>query len=111
MAPQKTVMRIQASDEEARRMQDYALPTMNAALKCLLLGGQLSDEVLLQPGLNTVDHKLGRAFIGWFVVTPKQPAMIYADSMQDVNSSGSPTKPLFANIYSDVQTACRFWFF
>lgn len=102
----KALSRLELKGEELNRYQDKHLPALNSLLGVVLTDGRLTDEVLLQPGSNIVNHLLGRPFVGWVVVCPTTNAFITKDSSQTED-----TKSVFMKVNVDVLTSCRFWVF
>lgn len=74
-------------------------------LSNLLVQGQLISNINLLTGTNTINHRLDRKLIGWFIVRIKGPAQIY--DTQDTNNYPDLTLELT----SDANVSVSLWVF
>ena len=87
--------KIQSTDDVTNRIQDQLISKMNPVLSNQLTNGSLLTSISLNSGSNTVNHKLGRKLVGWFVTRLRANVQIW-DS-QDGNKNDSQTLLLNAS--------------
>lgn len=86
------------------KMQTTWAQALNPIIANLLLQGQLLSNQELTTGTNTVNHKLGRNIIGWFLISPQGPAVIYQEAYQ-------PNPSLFITLNSSADVVTGIWVF
>ncbi len=87
------------------KMQDTWAQAIDPVLDNELVKGRLIQNQQLINGITTIDHKLGRKLIGWFLVGLDADANIF-DSQA---SNQTPTLTLVLN--SNVAVTCSLWVF
>jgi hypothetical protein len=90
-----TLSKIQSNDQTLNQIQDLNIRTLNPVLQNQLLQGQLLQNQKLSSGANTINHKLGRNLIGWFLTRIRANAQVW--DTQDSNSSPGQTLILNAS--------------
>lgn len=68
---------------------------LNPLLDLPINQGRLLENVQLDNGSNTVNHKLGRKLTGWFIVRQRAAASVY--DTQDTNPTPAVTLKLTSN--------------
>jgi len=76
--------KIQTKDVAINLIQDSLEKTLNPIFDNPLLSGQLLRNIVLQSGANTINHRLGRKLVGWFITRQRGNAANYYDT-QDTN--------------------------
>jgi len=94
-----------ASNTELNRLQDNVADGFNSVLTSVILDYNIVSKVALNVGDNIVDHKLGRAPIGWIVVRKRGAGNFY--DKQDSNPT--PTRNIVIN--SDSAVTVDIYFF
>lgn len=85
--------------ESVERFQDNVDAALNLLPSIEIIQGRLVQSLALKAGqTNVIDHKLGRAPLGWFVTRQKSNAVIW--DTQDDNRT--PTLSLYLNSSADV---------
>lgn len=74
-------------DRETQRFLDQLLAGLNQLNELRILQGQLVEGIDLVSGDNDVEHKLGRALVGW-IITRKSAAVDIYDKQDDNNAPG-----------------------
>lgn len=94
--------KITTSDRVINQIQDNITKVVNPLTNIPLNSGNLLTSVSLVSGLNTVNHKLGRALVGWFIVRQRAAASVY--DTQDTNLTPTLTLNLSssANVIVDL---------
>ena len=87
--------KVQSTDDVLNRVQDGLIRSLNPVLGNQILQGQLLQSVSLATGLNTINHKLGRDLVGWFITRLRANSIVW-DS-QDTNQSSNLTLILNAS--------------
>lgn len=77
--------RVKSLDRNLDQVQSNVAEILEPISAVPLTRGFILSGVVLASGDNHVNHKLGRALTGWFVVRKRAAADIY--DKQDVNSS------------------------
>lgn len=90
--------KINTEDSNINRIQDNLVRTLNPVFNTPILGGNILQNIPLIVGTNAINHKLGRALQGWYLVRKRGPAEIY--DTQDANTT--PTKTLLLITDTDV---------
>lgn len=86
-------------------MQTSWAAQLDPLLVCPLTKGQLLQGIELSIGANSVNHKLGRKLIGWFVVGIDGVAAIY-------DTQASNQMPQFTlQLVSDAEVTVNLWVF
>lgn len=101
----KKFVSLTLEDQDLNRVQSNVEKALTPVLTNLLLDSNLVREVPLVVGTNVVDHKLGRAPIGYIITRQRAAANIY--DVQDTNST--PSKNFLIN--SDAVTNVDVYFF
>ena len=78
---------------------------LNPVVDCPLVKGLLLQNVSLISGTTTVNHKLGRKLIGWFVVGQTAPA-----NLSD-NQATNQMPELTLSLNSTAATVVNLWVF
>jgi hypothetical protein len=94
-----------SQDIEINRLQDNVGDGFNTVLNAGILDYNIVSNQVLAVGDNIVNHKLGRAVIGWFIIRKRGPGNFY--DKQDSNPT--PTKNIVIN--SDSAVTVDFYFF
>ena len=94
-----------ASNTELNRLQDNVADGFNSVLTSVILDYNIVSKVALKVGDNIVDHKLGRAPVGWIVVRKRGAGNFY--DKQDSNPT--PTRNIVIN--SDSAVTVDIYFF
>lgn len=94
-----------ASNVELNRLQDNVADGFNSVLTSLILDYNIVSNQALKVGDNIVDHKLGRAPVGWFIIRKRGPGNFY--DKQDSNPT--PTRNIVIN--SDAAVTVDIYFF
>lgn len=90
---------------EMNRLQDNIADGFGPVLTAEILDFNIVKSQVLAIGDNVVDHRLGRAPIGWFVVRKRGPGNFY--DKQDTNPT--PTRNIVIN--SDSAVTVDIYFF
>ena len=90
---------------EVNRLQDNVADGFNPVLNALILDYNIVEKQALTVGDNVVNHKLGRAPIGWFIIRKRGPGNFY--DKQDSNST--PASNIVIN--SDSAVTVDIYFF
>ena len=77
---------------------------LNPLLANLLVQGMLLNGQNLATGVNVINHKLGRAPQGWFLVAPQAAAIVYQNALQ-------PNPTLHLTLTSDADVLTSIWVF
>lgn len=72
-----TVTTFNHEDSLVNKVQDTVKRTTDGILANPLVNGILLTAVTLKAGSTVVDHKLGRACRGWYLVSPKGPYVVW----------------------------------
>jgi hypothetical protein len=94
-----------ASNVELNRLQDNVADGFNTVLNAQILDFNIVTKQALKVGDNVVDHKLGRAPLGWFIVRKRGAGNFY--DKQDSNST--PASNIVIN--SDSAVTVDIYFF
>jgi hypothetical protein len=94
-----------SSDVELNRLQENISENLNRVNSAEILDYNIVTNVSLAIGDNVVNHLLGRAPIGWFVVRKRGPGNFY--DKQDSNPT--PTRNYIIN--SDSAVTVDLYFF
>lgn len=86
------------------QMQTRWASQLNPVLSNLLIQGQLLKNQVLANGPNQINHELGRAPQGWFIVSPQGPARVSQAAYQV-----SPA--LILTLNSDAIVVTDIWVF
>lgn len=73
----------QTSDLTLTLLQSNWATLLNPLLDLPITQGQILEKVQLAVGANTINHKLGRKLIGWWIVRQRSAATVY--DLQDTN--------------------------
>jgi hypothetical protein len=94
--------KITTSDRVTNQIQDNITKVVNPLTNIPLNSGSLLQSVSLVSGVNSVNHKLGRALVGWFIVRQRAAASVY--DTQDTNLTPTLTLILVssANVVVDL---------
>lgn len=95
--------RFQSTDETVNRVQDQNLRILNPIINNPIIQGQTLPNIVLNSGSNNVNHGLGRALQGWFVVGISAPATI----VDEQATNTLPTKWLVLS--SSAGTTCSLY--
>lgn len=77
---------------------------LNPVIANLLVQGQLLSNLEITTGSNVINHKLGRKPIGWFVVAPMGPVVLYQAAEQLLPN-------LLLTLTSDADVTLSLWVF
>ena len=94
--------KITTPDRITNQIQDNIGKVVNPLTTIPLNSGSLLPSVSLVSGANSVNHKLGRALVGWFIVRQRSAASVY--DTQDTNTTPTLTLNLVssANVVVDL---------
>ena len=84
------LFKVQTTDRVVNQLQDNIANFVEPISDNVLLPGIILKNVALAASSNTIQHKLGRLLLGWFIVRQRASASIY--DTQDTNPT--PTKTL-----------------
>lgn len=91
--------KVQTLDRPLNMIQDSLEKTLNPVFDNPLMSGQLLKNIALTTGNNSINHKLGRKLVGWFVTRVRDvPATLY--DTQDSNPL--PNLTLDINSSADI---------
>lgn len=96
----RSFRKLGASDE-LNKIQDNIEYALGPVLGSAIIDGVLLRDVVLQAGLNIVDHKLGREPRGWLLVSPQANEQVW--------SSGQTRASLLINASGPITSS--FWVF
>lgn len=85
----------QTSDLTLNLVQSNWASLLNPLLDLPITKGILLEDISLDIGSNTVNHKLGRKLRGWWIVRQKASAAVYDN--QDSNPTPAVTLLLISN--------------
>jgi|SRR5271165_2395003 len=93
---------INTPDRVINQIQQNTATILNPLSGNPLVSGQVLSDIQLLTGSNTVNHKLGRNLLGWFIVRQRGPASVY--DTQDSNEMQNLTLLLTssANVLVDL---------
>jgi hypothetical protein len=94
-----------ASNVELNRLQDNVGDGFNSVLTASILDYNIVTSQVLKVGDNVVNHRLGRAPLGWFIVRKRGAGNFY--DKQDTN----PTPAANIVINSDSAVTVDIYFF
>lgn len=97
--------KITTSDRITNQIQDNISKVTTPLTAIPLNSGSLLQSVSLVSGANSVNHKLGRALVGWFIVRQRAAASVY--DTQDTN----PTPTLTLNLVSSANVVVDVYVF
>ncbi len=90
------------SDRILHMMQSKWASILNKLVSNPSLDSQLLDKIVLGPGYNTVNHRLGRNLIGWRIVGINAAATIYdkqaSNQMPDLTLILVSSSPVTINL-------------
>jgi hypothetical protein len=84
------------TDVSLTLLQSNWASLLDPLLDQLITKGQILENIQLANGANTINHKLGRKLLGWFIVRQRALASIY--DTQDTN----PTPAVTLRLTSDA---------
>lgn len=87
--------KINTPDRLLNQIQDNIGQIVNPLTAIPLNSGNLLQNVMLISGTTAVNHKLGRALIGWFITRQRGAAAVY--DVQDSNSTPTLTLDLVSS--------------
>lgn len=93
------------SDEKINRIQQNIIPPLNDLMKAPFLTGNLLERVSLNLGNNDIPHKLGREYLGYFVLLSNSSAAIYD------NPTLSTDLTKFLRLNSSASAVVTLWVF
>lgn len=94
----KSLQKVSTQDKDLQAMQDRLESFLVPFINCVLIDGLLLKNVsLLAASTTNVEHKLGRALIGWYVVDSTANSTIWRDTTVEL-----PTTTLALKCSSDV---------
>lgn len=64
-------------DPDLNKVQDNLIRTLNPVFNTPIMGGNLLQQIPLKIGSNSVNHKLGRTLVGWYLTRKRGSADIY----------------------------------
>ena len=85
----------QGGGEVLTLMQTAWAKILEPLLKNALPKGLILEDVELDLGLNTIDHRLGRDLVGWIIVRQRSAADVYDE--QDDNQFPDRTLKLYSS--------------
>jgi hypothetical protein len=93
---------ITTSDRVTNQIQQNVAKVVNPLTGIPLNSGIILNSVSLVTGANSVNHLLGRALVGWFIVRQRAAGSVY--DTQDANPTPTFTLALVssANIIVDI---------
>lgn len=86
------------------KMQTTWAEQINPVLANLLIQGQLLKAQTLINGTTVINHRLGRQFQGWFLVSPKASASVFEAAYQ-------PNPTLTLTLTSNAAVITDLWVF
>lgn len=84
-----TLNKLNTQDELQNRIQDNTKKAVNQLSSNSLTSGNTLTSIALTAGDNTINHKLGKALTGWFIVRLRGASTIY--DKQDSNKTPEQT--------------------
>lgn len=90
--------KLNTPDRILGQIQDNVARVVDPLQKVPLNQGLLLENVALLSGDNVINHRLGRALIGWFITRQRSSAAVY--DKQDLNRT--PNLNLVLNASADV---------
>lgn len=81
----KAIAQVQTSDRNQNQLQSNIITQLTVLIKNPLMSGQILEDVQLLTGSNTIDHKLNRDLIGWFLVRQRSAGNVF--DTQDSNDT------------------------
>lgn len=94
-----------SSNRDMIMMQNQWSAQINPLLANPLAAGQLLQNVVLTVGSNSVDHKLGRRLIGWYITRKRNAAVVYD------NQDNNPIPALTLLLNADISGVCDIYVF
>lgn len=94
--------KLTTTDRVVNQIQDNLGRTLNPLTNQPLNSGNILTSVTLVTGANSINHKLGRPLVGWFVTRIRASATLY--DTQDTNKTPNLTLNLVssANVVVDL---------
>lgn len=100
----KRIAQVQSEDRVISQLQQNITASVNPILDNPLVDGVLLQGVNLNAGTTTVNHKLSRKLVGWFLTRQRALANIY--DTQDSNSIPDRTLDLVSDAAVTVDIYC-----
>lgn len=91
---------VQTQDKDINQLQQNISQAINPVIQNPIISGNILVQQQLQPGINQVDHQLGRKLQGWFLVRKRASSDIY--DIQDSNRTPAATLALQASLAVSV---------
>lgn len=92
--------KVQTTDREVNQLQSNVAEILDPLSSNPVTQGQILSSVALAAGANSINHKLNRTLIGWFLVRKRSVAVIY--DQQDTNTQPAVTLALQASVADTV---------
>jgi hypothetical protein len=96
---------IATTDRVINQIQTNVSKVVNPLTTVPLNSGFILESIPLTTGANSVNHLLGRALVGWFIVRQRSAATVY--DTQDTN----PTPTLTLNLVSSADVSVDIFVF
>lgn len=87
--------KVYTTDSNLNRIQDNIMNTFKSFIENVLLDGYIVEVTFSGVTTKSVDHKLGRKPLGWFVVGKTATTDVWVDSITNTT--------LQVNVASDVE--------
>jgi hypothetical protein len=100
----KRIAQVQSEDRVISQLQQNITASVNPILDNQLIDGVLLQGVNLSVGTTTVNHKLSRKLVGWFLTRKRALANVY--DTQDSNSIPDRTLDLVSDAAVTVDIYC-----
>lgn len=116
------IQRIQTQSPELNRVQDVVVPVINAVLANPILDGRLIELVTDAQGhevpltlngagsFQNIEHKLGRAYRGWWLVNVNGRARVWEDPAVP-SAAANPDVTKYLRLQSDAAITLKLWVF
>ncbi len=98
--------RVKTEDPELFKVQDQLIRAFDQVYECPILNGVLVDSTVLTTSFQNVNHKLGRAPRGWFVVSPNASATVWQDT-----AANNPDASKYLRVKSSATVTVKIWVF
>jgi hypothetical protein len=79
--------RIHVTDQAIARLQDAVGKVLDVVTAVQMLDGTLITSKAIATTTTKITHKLNRAYVGWWVVSPQGPGVVYEDANANVDKS------------------------
>lgn len=114
------VTRISTGSEELNRVQDNFLPALNTLLAIPISKGRLIEDELdankhpialqITTAFKNVEHKLGRAYLGWMLIKSNANAVVFEDPAAP-GAAANPDVTKFLRLKASAAVTVKIWVF